>query len=968
MNTKKVLSALLTSAMVLGSASFTAMADTTTGNELTYGQFLTRLAESHYDCDFRGATIELVTEFCCTNPSHAGDTSCTYADYRTKSAEAPQRIQGTNAQYQLGKGYNGAVTIKNANFKASKSQGVGLHLQNNFGWEGEIAAGTDFNVEFQFLNDGNLTIEGCTFDGINVAPFHKARSTAEDAVDTFTGNTFKNVYNAYGIQGAYAKNVVATGNTFEKCSGGIYLEGAGKTKIELKGNDFKNMGSYCPAEKKDTRGLVQISNAVTLAADATAAVSNNTSDGSTPFFRWLSNSAAGVTVENNTYGGNRNTADANVTFDENGTPTAWPTGKTVKVGGNFYATLKEALTAAYMANTSNAAIVIDCKPGANVGVMTHGHVAHNMTINGNGATVDTNNGEQDLELDTYKFEGTAQSTGAGSDLTGDITVTVHDLNGIAAWGQRTSDNTVNLIFKNCKNMCRVYFSGTNGTTNVTLENCSFNGNIGNASTKNTSIYSNAKGNITLKNVTFENVAVPVNIKNKSNGTQTITIENCTFTNCSTNALAAATNSAAYAAPVRIVTEGDAVATNVTVKDCTFTNSGEAMRAQILLGDGRVGENPTDKVKVTVEGAHSDVTIKTDYPEADTRKDSTVTVPTGETTSVAMGLADKVAVAFEKADGAADNEAKYDLYIDGDAKTINRLTSAQLTFAINNANIDYEIVGAQNVTVTPDNADEDKYLFNFDGANAADASGARIKLATVTFTGIGAFTFTVDAAAANQVHATTAQDNIVTTFVVAPAAATEGTLVLGEGVTDAIKKTTRSLTVNITFPNAIADQAVAYQDMKVVISGGDLAQNLEYALGTDVGATALEGGAYKLVVDGKLTKNTAYTVTVSGAGYRTARYTVTMTADKTLNFWNNVKDTPAVVEVGSTTGAKSVTFLAGDIVKDGKINIYDLSAVVSYFGESGLSVENHPEYAKYDLNRDGKIDSKDVAYVLVSWGK
>ena len=25
-----------------------------------------------------------------------------------------------------------------------------------------------------------------------------------------------------------------------------------------------------------------------------------------------------------------------------------------------------------------------------------------------------------------------------------------------------------------------------------------------------------------------------------------------------------------------------------------------------------------------------------------------------------------------------------------------------------------------------------------------------------------------------------------------------------------------------------------------------------------------------------------------------------------------------------------------------------------------------KYAKYDLNRDGIIDSKDVAYVLVSW--
>ena len=954
MNTKKVLSALLTSAMVLGSASFTAMADTTTGNELTYGQFLKTLADNGYNYDFNNATIELVTEFCCTDPNH---TDCGYEDYRSKSAEAPQRIQGTNAQYQFGKDYNGAVTIKNANFTVDKSNGVGLHLKNNYGWEGEIAAGTDFNVEFQFLNNGDLTIENCTFDGINVAPFHKAGSTAEDVVDTFTGNTFKNVYNAYGIQGAYAKNVVATGNTFEKCSGGIYLEGAGKTKIELTGNSFSNMGSYCPAAKKDTRGLVQISKAVTLAADATAAVSNNTSDGSTPFFRWLSDSADGITVKGNTNPGAMTTSDSKVelTADENGNVSVWPTGKTVKVGEVYYATLQEALThiTAYPAT-------VDCKPGADVGTMTHGPVNGDLIINGNGAFV--SGGEQDINVET-----------AEKPLDQDIEVEVNSLNGIAAWGERATDKTVNITFTDCHDMCRVYISNKknnetakDATNNITLNNCSFDGTKGHESSKNTSIYSNAKGNITLNNVTFENVAIPVNIKNKSNGTQTIKIENCTFTDCSTNALAAATNSAAYAAPVRIVTEGDAVATNVTVKDCTFTNSGEAMGAQILLGDGRVGENPTDNVKVTVEGAASDVTVKTDYPEADTRNDSTVTVPAGETASVAMGLADKVAVAFEKAAGAADNEAKYDLYIDGDAKTINRLTSAQLTFAINNVNIDYEIVGAQNVTVTPDNAVEGKYLFNFDGANAADASGARIKLATVTFTGIGAFEFTVTGDD-NQVHATTAQDNIVTTFVVAPAAATEGTLVLGEGVTDEIKKATRSLTVNITFPNAIVDQKAAYQDMKVVISGGDLAENLVYKLGTGEGATALEGGTYKLVVDGKLTENTAYTVTVSGAGYRTARYTVTMTADKTLNFWNNVKDTPAVVEEGKDASKKSVTFLAGDIVKDGKINIYDLSAVVSYFGAIN-DVNAESAYAKYDLNRDGKIDSKDVAYVLVSWGK
>ena len=87
--------------------------------------------------------------------------------------------------------------------------------------------------------------------------------------------------------------------------------------------------------------------------------------------------------------------------------------------------------------------------------------------------------------------------------------------------------------------------------------------------------------------------------------------------------------------------------------------------------------------------------------------------------------------------------------------------------------------------------------------------------------------------------------------------------------------------------------------------------------------------------------------------------------KTLNFWNNVKDNAIEVEVGKETSEKNVTFLAGDIVKDSVINIYDLSAVVSYFGEIMNVTAEHP-YAKYDLNRDGVINSKDVAYVLVSW--
>ena len=136
-------------------------------------------------------------------------------------------------------------------------------------------------------------------------------------------------------------------------------------------------------------------------------------------------------------------------------------------------------------------------------------------------------------------------------------------------------------------------------------------------------------------------------------------------------------------------------------------------------------------------------------------------------------------------------------------------------------------------------------------------------------------------------------------------------------------------------------------------------------------TAADGVVYyEETISGELTLNSSYTVTVEGAGYRTVKYSVNMTENKTLNFWNNVKDNEQAVEVsesGVEKYAQTVTFLAGDIVKDNDINVYDLSAVVSYFGEIDLDENNKPEYAKYDLNRDGKIDSRDVAYVLVSWG-
>ena len=326
----------------------------------------------------------------------------------------------------------------------------------------------------------------------------------------------------------------------------------------------------------------------------------------------------------------------------------------------------------------------------------------------------------------------------------------------------------------------------------------------------------------------------------------------------------------------------------------------------------------------------------------------------------------------------------------DDDIINRLNSVDLTFALEQVEgeNDFEII-ASNEEVAINAVDNSKvrYEFHYNGkSNVTTDTNTTITIGQVMFTGYGKFSFAVDASAdTNAAHATKLFDNIVDTFV--PGGVLEDGTAVGEfDVTDdtikdiVIAVPDRNLTITVDFPNAVVDQVKAYQDMKVVISGGDLAENITIDLGTDAVATdldifgkadaafvaAMDNGSYVINVTDALTVNNAYTVTVSGAGYRTARYTVTMTEDKTLRFWNNVMDEAQFVEIGKDSSKVNVTFLAGDIVKDNKINIYDLSAVVSYFGTTN-DTDAYSDYAKYDLNRDGLIDSKDVAYVLVSWG-
>ena len=306
------------------------------------------------------------------------------------------------------------------------------------------------------------------------------------------------------------------------------------------------------------------------------------------------------------------------------TPVYWAAGSE----SGYVATLADALTAAYMANAGGITIV--CRPGTDVGKLTHGHVADNITIYGNNAYISS--GECDLEVDTYMFSRDTgkQVTTGGAYLDKDITVTAYELDNLGVWGQRHTGHKVTVNLTDCDSVHgitvqRVYISGTTGVNDITLTGCDFG-------TKATSVYSNADGKVVIDNCSFTGAQVPVNFNHKANGTQTVTVQNSKFTNCGDNG-----DWKQFAAPVRFVNSGSGTM-NTTVGTCTFTDT-VGSNGDILLGDGREGQKSND-VALTVES--TEATVQAQQPgyygsngTTDTSKQGTKNVAAGDklTTSV-----------------------------------------------------------------------------------------------------------------------------------------------------------------------------------------------------------------------------------------------------------------------------------------------------------------------------------------------
>lgn len=891
-------------------------------------------------------------------------------------------------------------------------------------------SGTIDTQGVDFSNVDGITIKGDLSDGADILKFSGAYKTISITFSDVTlewpnanyqglQHSTKLTYNNCTIKGQpflYAKDEIFNDCTFIQESSDAYnVWTYGAENVEFNNCKFKSAGKSVLVYNEGalTSGSVNVENCTfnaSASVEGKAAIEIDSTysnysvdiDDKTAATGFAAGSTSGSSLYNvkkyQVVTGADNSKKLNTEIKVNG-ETVMPLSDekqaeefgscVAKVDDKYFATLKDAFTAACNMNvadvdgipTQTAPVTVDLiadienqeEFSAYGGAIQNGygwHFVHNVdiTLNGNGHKIDTgrhgsnhadNNKSPNINVSSNNGKFTVKNVIAPNDLL--FTVTKP--------GHATSD---------CKDEARA--------ESLVVENCEFYGsNIGYDSTVNTVMYKNNKFLLT-ENENDHPDAYPLWYKFDW------AIKKFTFEG-NTVKSQRALNLARFSENCEI---------DINNNDFAVENSETpAKSAAIMLAENHTDQHPYNG-NLTFNGnavdAHSAVLVYTpsEYntnfdltAESNVLANGTKLVGYNEWSGSYTGneaakaaakalvkkvenkangsedVADTIGLKFNK---HADDETVYDIVLSGEGKDINRLNAAEFKFDLSTTKMTYDIKAADGMALIPQ--EDGKYEFHFDGKDAIGGadSGAEIVIGTVTFDGYDTFTFK---ATAGRATATTTSDNLVSEFVVGGAGG-KGTLNIDgddNKIEDEIKVPTQVLTINVLTNHNVGNNVAAYQDMTVAISGGNLAGNvLTYKLGNDNSdvtvATNVNGDVTSYQIKTELDQNKLYTVNVSGAGYRTARYTATMNADKTLSVWNNVMSN----EVTVVDDTKATTnFLAGDIVKDNSINIYDLSAVVAYFGTE-MATNEYNKYAKYDLNRDGKIDIMDISMVLTSWGK
>ena len=347
-----------------------------------------------------------------------------------------------------------------------------------------------------------------------------------------------------------------------------------------------------------------------------------------------------------------------------------------------------------------------------------------------------------------------------------------------------------------------------------------------------------------------------------------------------------------------------------------------------------------------------------------------------------GVAPKAAGKINVALKATDNKNVYNIVItSADEYDINEFVSAELTFknestTVGGSVMDYKINGyADNKTFAQEAKDavglkdnEEQYIISLnDGAKRLSSTDAKdgdgIIIGQVEFFGQGDIKFSVTKGEVDTTWQNTNLGRYYTTEVVAPA--TEATLgIENASINSNVPEVHRDVAVNVAFNHNI-DTNDYWKGYQIEVTLKNSAMGKEYKKTLEIKDIKSGACVFEDVPVGYIT------VTLKAPGFRTYTYNTTLEETKdngvlVLNFWNDVKKgNDEAIEKGKDKMAHN--FLVGDIVMDMKVDKYDLAAVTSYYGTYGIDKAEAEKYIKYDLNRDGDIDIRDVQYVLHTMG-
>ena len=512
---------------------------------------------------------------------------------------------------------------------------------------------------------------------------------------------------------------------------------------------------------------------------------------------------------------------------------------------------------------------------------------------------------------------------------------------------------------------------TNGTFNITGANCTTEGiiyidnktvefnNVDFVGSNFTSafgvIYANHNADVTLYNCDFtlKNDLAPSGGTLKGNDNASFTVKNCKFdlenpsrvlTNITLD-MSDTTINAYVTDPARAA--GD-------LNNHAFRNVyGEIKDSTIDVTGTETGLKNTGSSSLSITGT-SNVSF-TNTVDANIYLNDENEILTVESSANVIGdivygtvsesvLTDKITVNLVP----TDNESVYDIVLDGNYKEIYEFVSAEIQFV--NAGNGYEIDGTDDINVSPNTENDDRYGFYLkDGAVTNRITATKIKIGQVTFPAQGTISFKVDANN-SKVVATEYNTHLEKYYT----AADQNAKLTADanGINSTIAAKTRDVLVNVNYAHAL--DGTHWTDNKITVT-------LKDAFGVTSDAKNISDGeeAFANVPVGRIT------VTLKAPGFRTYTYTTTVeegTDPLVLSFWNDTKrDTTAEVEPGKEM---KNNFVVGDIAMDYIVDKYDLAAVTSYYGTYNLTDENK---IKYDLNRDGSIDITDVAYVLHNFG-